>query len=201
MDVGGDLRGVGDRGAKAVGEGGGAFDRGGDADFVADGGAEVEDSRDGDAGARDAGGEEFFGVGKGFEGLDSGDGGGELEVGGEAFGLALQGQGFQGEEGYGDVAGEGEGAGGEAVDAVDGDALFDVRVGEDVGDFARGSNIKAEGDGFAEIEVARQGAPYARTNAGDAVANVAKQVTFGCGALVGNDLAKIHLVRACYFVP
>ena len=52
------------------------------------------------------------------------------------------------------MAGKGEGASGVAVYAVNNDSLLNVRVGEDVGDFAGGAGADVEGDGFAEGEVA-----------------------------------------------
>ena len=99
------------------------------------------------------------------------------------------------------MAGEREGAGGIAVDAVDFDGLLNGRVREDVCDLAWGAGGDTEGNGFGEVEVTFRGVTDVRADAGDTAADIANQVTLGVRLLVGNDLAKVHFISTCYFGP
>lgn len=92
LDVHGDLRRVGDRGAEPVGERSGALERGTDPDLIADRRTEMEYSGNGNSRTGNACCEKLLGIRKGVYFLDGRHGGRELEVCHEILGLALEGE-------------------------------------------------------------------------------------------------------------
>jgi len=92
LDIRGDLRRVGDRGAEPVGERSGALDRGTNTDLIAYSSTEMEYSGNGNSSTGNACCEKLLAVRKGVYFFDGSNGGRELEVCNEILGLALEGE-------------------------------------------------------------------------------------------------------------